>query len=114
MIAEESAMPKALDVVAEVQGDLVFVELDVRHNALVRVGDQYVARWADGTLTILRVESFRSAGEYSPFVAGASTRCAKGWSGRPPRWRRGRRTSARSRSCGSRASCSRTDRAGWA
>jgi flagellar biosynthesis/type III secretory pathway ATPase len=55
-----------LDVVAEVNGDEVIVELDVRNNARVRVGDQYTVAWEDGTLTIMHVVGFKSAERYSP------------------------------------------------
>ncbi|HSH81902.1 MAG TPA: hypothetical protein VLA19_25530 [Herpetosiphonaceae bacterium] len=60
---------QSLDVIAAVDGDQVFVELDVRHNDQVRVGDQYMVRWADGATTFLRVIGFKSAEEYTNTIA---------------------------------------------
>jgi hypothetical protein len=54
-----------LDVIVSVDGDQVIAELDIRNNARVRVGDRYAITWDDGAIMILRVESFRSAEEYS-------------------------------------------------
>jgi hypothetical protein len=58
-----------LDVIAAVNGEQVIAELDIRHNATARVGDQYMVRCDDGAMIILRVESFRSAEEYSNTIA---------------------------------------------
>jgi hypothetical protein len=59
---QEVAMnPIPLDVIVATKGDVVTAELDIRHNAAVRVGDQFIARWDDGGITILRVIGFESA-----------------------------------------------------
>lgn len=58
-----------LDVIAAVDGDEVTAELDVRNNARVRVGDQYVAQWDDGAVTVMRVKSVKSAEEYTNTIA---------------------------------------------
>lgn len=61
--------PALLDVIVATKGDVVTVELDVRNNASVNVGDQYVARWDDGGLTIMRIIGFESAESYSNTIA---------------------------------------------
>ena len=66
---ESLPRPLALDVIVHTKGDVVSAELDVRNNATVRVGDQYIARWDDGGITILRVMGFESAESYSNTIA---------------------------------------------
>ena len=56
-------------MIAAVDGDEVIVELDVRNNARVRVGDLYTVAWEDGARTILRTMEFRSAEDYSNTIA---------------------------------------------
>jgi hypothetical protein len=58
-----------LDVIAAVNGERLIVELDVRNNARVRVGDLYTVTWDDGAVTVLRTVEFRSAEEYSNTIA---------------------------------------------
>jgi hypothetical protein len=76
-----STMP--LDVIAAVDGEKVIAELDIRHNATARVGDQYMIRCTDGALIILRVESFRSAEEYSNTIARRIEAMREGVAGEP-------------------------------
>ncbi len=66
---EVSTNPIPLDIIVATKGDMVTAELDVRNNASVHVGDQYVARWDDGGITILRVIGFESAESYSNTIA---------------------------------------------
>jgi DNA helicase HerA-like ATPase len=54
-----------LDIIASADGDRVIVQLDIRNNARIRVGDQYAIPWDDGAIMILRVERFQSAEEYT-------------------------------------------------
>jgi hypothetical protein len=58
-----------LDVIAAVDGDEIIAELDVRNNANVRVGDQYITQWDDGTVTIMRIKEFKSAVDYTNTIA---------------------------------------------
>jgi hypothetical protein len=66
---ELAVSSEPLDVIAAVKGEEVIAELDIRHNASARVGDQYMVRCSDGAMIILRVESFHSAEEYSNTIA---------------------------------------------
>lgn len=72
-----------LDVIAAVNKEEVIVELDIRHNATVRVGDQYMVRCDDGAMIILRVEGFRSAEEYSNTIARRIDAMREGVAGEP-------------------------------
>src|SRR2546423_10907227 len=72
-----------LDVVAEVDGDEVIAELDVRNNARVRIGDQYGITWDDGTIMILRVVSFKSAEDYNNTIARRIEAMREGVAGVP-------------------------------
>lgn len=58
---QQSRQP--LDLIVGGEGDRVIVELDIRHNATVRAGDQFYAQ-GDGFITILRVESFAYARQH--------------------------------------------------
>lgn len=75
--------PLNLDVTVAVDGDKIWAELDVRHNATVRVGDQYTARWEDGSRTILRVVGFKSAEDYSNTAARRTEAMREGVVGPP-------------------------------
>jgi hypothetical protein len=83
------AIPKSasklppLDVIAAVNGQDVTVELDVRNNDRVRVGDRYVVKWRDGAITVLRVDSFKSAEEYSNTIARRIEAMREGIAGPP-------------------------------
>jgi hypothetical protein len=72
-----------LDVIAAVDGDTVIVELDVRNNDAVRVGDEYMASWDDGDKTLLRVIGFRSAEEYTNTIARRIEAMREGVTGLP-------------------------------
>src|ERR1700730_15980537 len=61
---------RPLDVIAAVNGDRLIVELDVRNNARVRVGDLYTVTWDDGAVTVLRTVELRSAEDYTNTIAG--------------------------------------------
>jgi hypothetical protein len=71
------------DIIVEAKDDKVTVELDVRNNAEVRVGDQYTAQWPDGAMTVLRVISFESAADYSPTIARRADAMREGVTGPP-------------------------------
>jgi hypothetical protein len=60
---------RPLDVIAAVNGERLTVELDVRNNASVRVGDLYTVTWDDGAVTVLRTVEFRSAEDYCNTIA---------------------------------------------
>lgn len=57
-----------MDVIVEGKGDRVKVELDIRHNDLVRIGDRYVAP-GTGYVTVLRVVDFEYADGYDNVTA---------------------------------------------
>src|SRR5690242_20377170 len=72
-----------LDVIVAVNGDEVVVELDVRHNESVRIGDRYTAPWDDGTVTILRINSVKSADQYGNTIARRTDAMREGVVGVP-------------------------------
>jgi DNA helicase HerA-like ATPase len=57
-----------MDVIVEGKGDQVKVELDIRHNDRVRIGDRYVAS-DTGYVTVLRVVDFEYADGYDNVTA---------------------------------------------
>jgi hypothetical protein len=79
----ENRPGRPLDVIAAVDGDRVIVELDVRNNHRVRVGDLYAVAWGDGAVTVLRTAEFRSAEDYSNTIARRIEAMREGVAGVP-------------------------------
>jgi Cdc6-like AAA superfamily ATPase len=71
-----------LDIIVEAKDDWVKVELDVRNNERVKVGDYYVAQLPDGARTILQVTSFETVG-YDNMTARQTTAMREGVTGVP-------------------------------
>src|SRR5262245_12967063 len=80
---EENRPRRPLDVIAAVNGDRVIVEVDVRNNHRVRIGDLYTVTWGDGAVTILRTVEFRSAEDYSNTIARRIEAMREGVAGVP-------------------------------
>jgi len=49
-----------MDIIVEAKGDVVKVEMDVRNNGQVKIGDLFVAQLPDGARSILQVTSFET------------------------------------------------------
>jgi len=71
-----------IDVIVEGKGDQVKVELDIRNNDRVRIGDRYVAPGI-GYMTVLRVIGFEYADNYDNFTARQSHAMREGVVGVP-------------------------------
>jgi hypothetical protein len=71
-----------LDIIVEAKDDWVKVELDVRTNEQVKVGDSYTARLTDGARAILQITSFETEG-YDHVTARRTTAMREGVAGVP-------------------------------
>jgi len=70
------------DIIVEAKDDTVKVELDVRNNERVKVGDLYMVRLLDGARAILQVTSFETEG-YDNMTARQTTAMREGVAGVP-------------------------------
>ena len=80
---DSTSAPTLLDVIVEVVGEKVIVEVDIRNNDTVRIGDQYTFAWDDGAVTVMRVTGFRSAAEYCNTSARRTEAMREGVVGEP-------------------------------
>ena len=71
-----------MDIIVDGEGDHVKVELDIRNNDRVRIGDRYVAPGI-GYVTVLRVVSFEYADNYNNVTARQSHAMREGVVGAP-------------------------------